>query len=136
MFVTVLYGVLHGKTREFHYGRAGHELPVLCNEQGLTSSPDCGRGQALGILTDPAIDEQIVKLSPGDTLLLFTDGVTDAFNEIGVSFGLERLRESLGATCNDPAQLLCDRLTDLIMKYQHPIPQHDDITIVAIRSSL
>jgi phosphoserine phosphatase RsbU/P len=136
MFVTVLYGTLNGKTREFHYGRAGHELPILCNDQGITTNPYCGHGQPLGILADPAIDEQTVKLFPGDTLLLFTDGVTDAFNDIGVSFGLERLRKSVGACCNDPPQLLCDRLTDLVMKYQEPIPQHDDVTIVAIRASL
>jgi len=136
MFVTVLYGVLNGKTREFHYGRAGHELPIQCNDQGVTINSACGHGQALGILADPAIDEQTVKLSPGDTLLLFTDGVTDAFNDIGVSFGLEQLRKSVGASCNDPPQQLCDHLTDLVMKYQHPIPQHDDVLIVAIRASL
>jgi phosphoserine phosphatase RsbU/P len=136
MFVTVLYGVLNGRTREFHYGRAGHELPILCNEQGVTRNPSCGHGQPLGILTDPAIDEQIVTLSPGDTLLLFTDGVTDAFNEIGMSFGLERLRTSLGASCNEPPQQICNRLTDLVMEFQQPIPQHDDVTIVAVRASL
>jgi phosphoserine phosphatase RsbU/P len=136
MFVTVLYGMLNGKTHEFHYGRAGHELPILCNVQGVTTNQCCGHGQPLGIIADPSIDEQTVKISPGDTMLLFTDGVTDAFDETGVPFGLERLHKSLGACCNDPPQQLCDGLADLVMKYQHPIPQHDDVTIVAIRASL
>ena len=135
MFVTVLYGVLNRKTCEFHYARAGHELPILCNNQGVATHPDYARGQALGIIPDPDIDEQTIELSPGDTLLLFTDGVTEAFDEKGLPFGLERLFESLGACCNDPPQKVCDLLANLVMEYQNPIPQHDDVTIVAIRAS-
>jgi sigma-B regulation protein RsbU (phosphoserine phosphatase) len=135
MFVTVLYGVLNRQTCEFHYGRAGHELPILCNNQGSTIAPGRGLGQPLGIAADPAIDEQSIVLSPGDTLLLFTDGVTDAFDDKGRSFGLERLRASLGTCCNDPPQQVCDRLTDLVMEYQYPTPQFDDVTVVAIRAS-
>jgi len=135
MFVTVLYGVLNRKTGELHYGRAGHELPILCNQQGITTNPRRGHGQPLGIVPDPAIDEQAIKISPGDTLLLFTDGATDAYDEKGQLFGLGRLRNAFGACFKEPPQEVCDHLTDLVMKYQHPIPQHDDITVVTIRSS-
>jgi phosphoserine phosphatase RsbU/P len=135
MFVTVFYGVLHRQTGEFHYGRAGHELPILCNHQGFTTAPGRGLGQALGIAADPAIDEQSIVLSPGDTLLLYTDGVTDAFDDKGRSFGLERLCASLSACCNDSPQQVCDRLADLVMEHQYPSPQFDDVTVVAIRSS-
>jgi phosphoserine phosphatase RsbU/P len=135
MFVTVLYGVLNRKSGEFHYGRAGHELPILCSDQGVTKPLDCGHGQALGIISNPAIDERTILFSPGDTLLLFTDGVTDAFDEQGMSFGLGRLCVSLGACCSVPPQQVCDRVTDLVMQYQHPSPQHDDITVVAIQAS-
>ena len=135
MFVTVLYGVLNRQTFEFHYGRAGHEVPIVCNDQGISVNPIRGHGEPLGIIPDPAIDEQTIELCPGDTLVIFSDGITDAFDEKGVSFGMERLRETLGAYCNDPPQELCDRLVDSVMEYQYPIDQHDDITVVAIRAS-
>ncbi len=134
MFVTVLYGVLNRKTGAFHYGRAGHELPILCNRQGTLVNPQRGHGQALGIIPDPAIDEQTIELSSGDTLLMFTDGATDAFDEKGAAFGLEGISRSLSHCCNDPPQQLCDDLTNLVLQFQHPIPQHDDVTIVAIRA--
>jgi|WetSurMetagenome_2_1015567.scaffolds.fasta_scaffold01367_11 phosphoserine phosphatase RsbU/P len=135
MFVTVLYGVLNRKNGEFHYGRAGHELPILCNDQGVAKPLDCAHGQALGIIPNPAIDERTILFSPGDTLLLFTDGVTDAFDKTGQSFGSGRLCSSLGACCNESPQQVCDRLTDLVMEYQYPTPQFDDVTVVAIRAN-
>jgi phosphoserine phosphatase RsbU/P len=135
MFVTILYGALSRKTGEFHYGRAGHELPILCNELGATSNPGRSLGQPLGIVPDPVIDEQTIKLSAGDTLLLFTDGVTEAFDQKGQFFGLDRLCKSLGTCFNEPPQAVCNHLTDLVMEYQHPTPQHDDITVVTIRAS-
>jgi phosphoserine phosphatase RsbU/P len=134
MFVTVLYGVLNRQTCEFQYGRAGHELPILCTHQGTLANPGHGQGQPLGLIPDPTIDEQTIKLSSGDTLLMFTDGATDAFDEQGAAFGLEGLTRSLRLCCKDPPQQLCDELTNLVIQFQHPIPQHDDVTIVAIRA--
>jgi sigma-B regulation protein RsbU (phosphoserine phosphatase) len=135
MFVTVLYGVLHAATCSFTYGRAGHELPVLCNELGETVTPCCGRGEPLGISTDPEIDEKTMQLTPGETLLIYTDGMTDAFDEQGVSFGVKRLHESLGASCHLSAQGTCDSLIELVMTHQCMVTQHDDVTLVAVRVS-
>ncbi len=86
MFVSVLYGILDGKTRRFHYARAGHELPLLCNASGVVAPP-VGVGQFLAFFPDPEIDEQVLEMKPGDTLLLFTDGITDAMDEHGARFG-------------------------------------------------
>jgi phosphoserine phosphatase RsbU/P len=135
MFVTVLYGILNRQTSELHYGRAGHEVPIVCNDQGISVNPIRGHGEPLGIIPAPAIDEQTIELCPGDTLVVFSDGITDAFDEKGVTFGVERLRETLGAYGNGPPQELCDRLIDSVMEYQYPIDQHDDVTVVAIRAS-
>ena len=135
MFVTVLYGVLHAATCRFTYGRAGHELPVLCNELGVAVTPCCGRGEPLGVFADPEIDEKTIQLSPGETLLIYTDGMTDAIDEQGVSFGVKRLHESLGASCHLSAQGICDSLIELVMTHQCMVTQHDDVTLVAVRTS-
>lgn len=133
MFVTVLYGMLNLEAATFDYGRAGHELPIQCDRRGVTTSPCCYQGQPLGIFSDPDIDEQLLQLSPGDTLLLFTDGLTDSFDEQGRAFGLNRLCESLGVCCSVTAQSVCDRLVDQVLDHQRHAPQHDDILVVAIR---
>jgi phosphoserine phosphatase RsbU/P len=135
MFVTILYGVLNRQTCEFHYGRAGHEVPIVCNAQGISVIPFRGHGEPLGIIPHPTIDEQTVELCPGDTLLIFSDGITDAFDEKGVAFGVDRLREALDSYCNEPPQEVCDRLIDSVMEYQYPMDQHDDVTVVTIRAS-
>jgi len=135
MFVTVLYGILELASGRFTYGRAGHELPVRCDDQGLTFTPCCGQGGPLGVFPDPQIDENMVELAPGQTLLLFTDGMTEAFDRKGLPFGLKRLHQSLGACCHHSAQEICDRLFDLVMTHQWLIPQHDDVTLVAVQRS-
>jgi phosphoserine phosphatase RsbU/P len=135
MFVTVLYGVLHATTCRFTYGRAGHELPVLCKEPGVTATPCCGRGEPLGVFADPEIDEQTIEFEPGETLLVYTDGMTDAFDEQGVSFGVKRLHESLGGSCHLSAQGICDSLIEEVMTHQCMVTQHDDVTLVAVRRS-
>ena len=135
MFVTVLYGVLHAATCSFTYGRAGHELPILCDALGETVTPCCGRGEPLGIFPAPEIDEKTIQLTPGETLLIYTDGMTDAFDEQGVSFGVKRLHESLAANCRFSAQGTCDSLIELVMTHQCMVTQHDDVTLVAVRVS-
>lgn len=133
MFVTLLYGILHMPTCRFTYGRAGHELPILCDAEGATLTPCCGHGGPLGVFPDPEIDENTVQLNPGQTLLLYTDGMTEAFDEQGLSFGIKRLHASLGACCHLSAQEICDRLLDLVMTHQCLVPQHDDVTLVTVR---
>ena len=135
MFVTVLYGILHTATCRFTYGRAGHELPVLCDAQGATLTPCCGHGGPLGVFPDPEIDENTLQLSPGQILLLYTDGMTEAFDEQGLSFGTKRLHQSLGACCHLSAQEVCDRLLEMVMTHQCMVPQHDDVTLVTVRVS-
>ena len=134
MFVTVLYGVLDCSTGEFAYARAGHELPLLWDSSGTPIALGRANGHPLGLLDEPAIDARSVRLPPGSMLLLFSDGVTEATDERGNFFDVERLqaiaREHVGA----PAQLLCDRLVDALTAYRGAAPQADDITLLAARS--
>jgi serine phosphatase RsbU (regulator of sigma subunit) len=134
MFVSVLYGILNRRTLKFHYARAGHELPLLCNASGVVAPP-CLPGQPLAIFPDPEIDEQVLQMNPGDTLLLFTDGITDAMDEHGERFGAEGLYSCLSVSFDISPQRLCDRLIDVIMAHQQRVSQYDDATVVAARSS-
>lgn len=135
MFVTVLYGVLDRKTHDFVYTRAGHELPILVDGDGNQIEPAHGRGQLLGVLAKPELDEQSLHIPAGGMLLLYTDGVLDATDAQGRRFGHERLNEIMSTSRQMTSIEVCDQVFKAILEYQGASPQADDITLVAIRAA-
>ncbi len=134
LFVTVLYGVLNAVDRTFRYARAGHEIPLIFDENCSANCIEPGHGQALGIFSNPQFDETQISFSPNSILLLNTDGVTDAINQDGVAFGIERLSEVVKRSKNDSAQYICDNVIDSITAFVGTTPQFDDLTLVGIKS--
>ena len=132
-FVTALYGILDCATGEFDYARAGHEPPLLLTAEGVQRLPH-GPGMALGLWEDITLDVGRVRLTPGSSLLLFTDGMTDCRNPQGEDFGLARIEESFLALRGLPAQEVCDRLLKTLMDYQQGSKQDDDVTLAAIHA--
>jgi phosphoserine phosphatase RsbU/P len=133
-FVTMLYGVLHRRTREFVYVRAGHELPLVIGPDGAVFVPEMGLGQPIGILPEPALDMQTVVIPNGGVLLLYTDGVTEAVDPGGNFFETERLYATARQTAGDTAQVICDRLLEAVAAHRGPAPQADDVTLVAVHA--
>jgi serine phosphatase RsbU (regulator of sigma subunit) len=133
MFVTILYGILQPTMHTFAYARAGHELPLVWDAVGAPQPPARANGHPLGLLPDPDLDVQMVRLPPGGTLLLYTDGVTDATDARDEFFGIERLQMAVRADLSVPAQQLCDGLVESLAAYRGAAPQADDITLVAVR---
>jgi serine phosphatase RsbU (regulator of sigma subunit)/FixJ family two-component response regulator len=134
VFVTLVYGVLDKATRQFSYVRAGHEYPLLLDRMGALLAVPEGRSLPVGIFQDLVIETQTVTLLPGDTMLLYTDGVTEAMDEGHELFGLERLEKHLAAHPGEPAQAMCDRIVEAVASYQGRAPQSDDITLLAVRA--
>jgi len=133
MFVTLLYGVLNGTTREFNYARAGHELPIIYDTRGELVTLPLRPGLPLGAADEILLDEQTVVLPAGGTLLLYTDGITDLLDAQGNQFGFERLRQAFLAQRGAPAQTVCDTLLEMCAVYRAETPQYDDITLVAVQ---
>ncbi len=133
LFATLLYGVLHPDTREFHYVRAGHEQPLLITASGQVHNPIPQNGQPLGILPEPELDEQSCYLESGALLLLFTDGVTEEKDSKERSFGSQRLEEVVVQLQQQPAQTICNQIFDELSAYRNSRVQSDDITLVAIK---
>jgi sigma-B regulation protein RsbU (phosphoserine phosphatase) len=133
MFVTALYGILRRSTREFTFVRAGHELPLIWDAGGELAPIARGLGHPLGLFPHSALDSQTVTLPPGGTLLLFSDGVTEAMDARGDLFGVERILQAVRAGRPATAQDLCDRLVAAVASYQGAAPQADDITLLAVR---
>lgn len=132
-FITLLYGVLDSTSGQFDYARAGHHLPLIARSDGTISEPDSQPGQPLGLFDEPLIDQQSVQLEPDDSLILYTDGIPDATDHAGVTYGEERFRSWLeGAGARSP-QELCDQLVYELVQYQEPHGQFDDMTVLAFR---
>jgi serine phosphatase RsbU (regulator of sigma subunit) len=134
MFVTLLYGMLDRAKRTFVYARAGHELPIVFDRQGMVAAPDRGLGLPLGLFPDPELDQQTIVIPAGGGLLLYTDGITEAIGPQGDLFGQPLLREIVRLNRHTPAQELCDRLLETVQAYHGQAPQDDDVTLVVIRA--
>lgn len=133
MFVTVLYGVLDRRTREFSYSRAGHNLPMVLDTRGDILPQQSGFGQLLGIEDDIQLDQQTVTLPEGGLLLLLTDGVTDAVDRQGEIFGAQRLKSACQLQSEDSAQSVCQRVHTAVRRHRGDFPSNDDFTLVAVR---
>ena len=134
-FVTVLYGILDLKTREFSYARAGHEPPLLLTVDGRVERLPYGPGMSLGLWENIILDTRSIILPPGSTLVLFTDGMTDCRDPNGEQFGLERIKQTLSGLVGLNAQQVCDFLLETLKNYQNGAKQDDDITLVAVHLS-
>ena len=131
-FVTVLYGILDLKTRVFSFARAGHEPPLLLHTDGSVERVPHSTGMALGLWDAITLDERTIELLPGETLLLYTDGMTDCRSPKGEPFGLERIKNILSGFTNLNAQKVCDNLLETLINYQDGSQQDDDVTLVAV----
>jgi DNA-binding NarL/FixJ family response regulator len=132
-FVTSFFGVLEPHTGRLRYVNAGHNPPLLTSSMKSKPIDRLRRtGMALGILENSTWEQKMIRFSPGDSLLLYTDGVTEAQNRHGEFYGEERLMDitRLKRTAA-AAELLSAVQTDLerFMDGDHP---HDDIVLMAL----
>ena len=133
MFVTVVYGVLDCTTRQFHYARAGHDAPVVFGSDHKYLVPDLKTSNPIGIFPDIPLDVQSITINPGQSLIMFTDGITEAMNEQSELYSIERLYDLIVEFPVLSAQDICTRIIDQVIQYRGSAPQSDDITMVAAR---
>jgi serine phosphatase RsbU (regulator of sigma subunit) len=138
-FVTVFYGILDPATGTLVYANAGH-CPPLHFHAG-DARDVCrlvGTGIPLGILEDRTWGQETVQLDPGDTLVLYTDGITEAHQELPLLFGEDRLLESVRATLDragaqrPSAQEIQDGILEDVHRFVDDAPQSDDIALTIL----
>jgi len=131
MFATLFFGVLNPETGVVSYINGGHEPLFILNEDGIRDSID-STGPAVGMMPDMTFKIQQLQLQPGETLIGYTDGVTEAKNPEGDLFTPKRLEELLKHS-SESAQSLLDRIRNALFDYIEDAPQFDDITMIAIK---
>jgi serine phosphatase RsbU (regulator of sigma subunit) len=131
-FVTVMYGAL-GDDGRLTYSNAGHNPPILVGRNGVRRF-ETG-GLILGLFPHATYEEETVQLEDGDTLVVFSDGVTDALNEAGDEFGEERLLQCVGEHLGCATDVLLDRILATVKNFAASATQNDDVTALVLRYS-
>lgn len=131
-FVTMFYGVWEPETGLFRYAVGGHNPPIWATADGRVRTLP-GRGIALGVLEGAQYQEYQVRLGPGDSLTLFTDGLTDAVNARVEEFGLQRALDVVRAAWRQPAQAMVDALAAAVARHVGGNEPFDDLTILVLK---
>ena len=135
-FVTVFYGLLNTKTGNLQYCNGGHNPPYVQKADGTVRELDEVGGLLLGKFENAPYEMSEIQLSPGDTVITFTDGVTEAENEDGGFFDEERVVSYLE---KNPSKALNSQVKGLfleVMKFTGAAEQSDDITVLSVRYGL
>ncbi len=132
LFVTTFYGLLDLDNGLLTYTIAGHNPPmILRNEENAVKELQKG-GVALGVLPDISLNDFLEELKPGDCLVLYTDGVTEAFNLQDQMYGDARLIQVLADTIGKSAVMVLQALENDLKSFRGLAPASDDTTMLAI----
>jgi sigma-B regulation protein RsbU (phosphoserine phosphatase) len=133
MFVTDFLGILTISSGEVVYSNGGHNLPYILRHDGTLIMLPKLAGMALGVMDGITYHSASVKLNPGDSLIMYTDGVTEAMNEAGVLFGEKRLEDCLTGLIGKDAKEEVEIILDATHSFVDKAEQSDDITIVVLK---
>ena len=133
MFVTVLYAVYDPPTGRLSYANGGHNLPVIFHADGSSTVLPYTQGLALAVLSGFDFEEGEITLAPGDTLVLYTDGVTEAMDIEKEEFGMERLRAVFAGGQPESAKTANEAVFAAVREFVGDAPQSDDITCLTLK---
>ena len=129
-FVTLFYGMLFPDGR-VTYRNAGHNPPILASNSGVRRLPT--GGTVLGIFEDAPYAEECVTLGPGDYLVLFSDGISEAMNDAEEEFGDDRLVGCLAGVAEAKADSRLRHIFASVKQFKASAPQHDDVTAMIVQ---
>lgn len=131
-FATLFLGELAPESGEVTYSNAGHDPPILISNGDSLSELAAG-GLVLGFLEETPFDEGLANLAPGDLLVVYSDGVTDALDEAGRAFGRARLVDTVRETSDRSAEEIGDVIVSAVARHAGKAEQTDDITLVVLK---
>ncbi len=143
MFVTLVYAVLCLESGELRYANAGHNLPIVLHPPDRTPKHLKKGGMAMGVMEGASIEGHSITLAPGDYLVMYTDGVTEAFSPEGKLFGDERLFQAVAQAYvpqgngenpeSESALGLLEAIDQSVQDFIAAAPASDDLTLLVLR---
>lgn len=131
-FVTLFLGRLDYSTNEIKYCNAGHNYPFVVRKGGQIEDLVTG-GLVLGAVEDASYEESSVHMGRGDVLVLFSDGITEAFNEAEEQFGVKRLQGVVRECALMRSEQISENIVNAVRDFSIGVPQSDDITLMIIK---
>ncbi len=136
-FISMIYAVIDTKTRRVKFSRAGHNPLALFSSEETSAKLFTPNGLALGLddgdKFDATLEEMEITLKPGDALVFYTDGFTEAMDSEANEFGEQRLVELIESTRHLPVKEMIEKIDAGVRKFVGGAPQHDDMTMVVIK---
>jgi len=136
MFITLFYAVLEPTTGRLGYINAGHNPPLLISADGQSVRELETSALPLGIVAGQTFEANALMLAPGELLVGFSDGITEAMNQAGEPFGDRPLVEAIQAHAGQPADTLVQTIIQLVDEFVAGAPQADDMTLLIIKRAL
>ncbi|MGB8644579.1 MAG: SpoIIE family protein phosphatase [Anaerolineae bacterium] len=133
MFVTVFYAVLDATTGRLRFANAGHNPPLWYRHTTQDLVALKGHGMALGLRAGIHLPEKSIEMAPGDILVFYTDGITDALNLQEQEFGVPRLSDLIIANNHLSAGQLVDEILRAVYDFSQGAPQFDDMTLIVLK---
>jgi serine phosphatase RsbU (regulator of sigma subunit) len=134
LLLTAFYAFLFPQSGQVRFANAGHEPPFWYRAANQTCVElDCGSGLLIGARRNTHFPENCVTLDPGDTLVLYTDGITEARSPDGEFFSSERLQSIIAVSGHGTAADLLNEISNEIKRFTQAEPQADDITLLIIK---
>lgn len=131
-FFSAIYVMLDPQTSHLIYANGGHNKPLILQASTGAIHELSARGIILGQFEEVDLEEERVEFAPGDTLILYTDGVTDAINANDQAFGGDRLKAILTSNAGARAEDIVTAIAEAVHSYVGSEPQADDFTILAV----
>ncbi|MEC8421376.1 MAG: GAF domain-containing SpoIIE family protein phosphatase [Verrucomicrobiota bacterium] len=143
MFITLFFAIIDTKNKTITYSRAGHEPAIIIRNpiDGKSASVEQlhGNGMAVGMVPSEIFDEMIedreITFGSGDSLILYTDGVTEATNQDGEEFGIQNLESFATSNCNLSPKSINRKLVSKLDAFSSSQFERDDITLLTIRKT-
>ncbi len=133
LFVTLFFGIYDSRDGSLIYASGGHPPPWRLKTDGIAEPLEHPGGIALGVMEDMEFPEIHTEVNTGETLFLYTDGITEAFDAEGNAFGESRLSEALSTTRHLSAEALAFEIATLVERFAKGTEQADDITCLVLR---
>lgn len=134
MFVTLFYGLLDPANGQLRFVNAGHNPPLLLRAGGTLEELEAGE-IPLGILPEQPFKAASAALGPGDSLVIFSDGITEALNTQGELFDDSRLQATLLQNVGCAAVDMLDAIEQAVAAFAGDAPQADDMTLLVVSRS-
>ena len=133
MFVTVFYAIYNIRTGELAYCNGGHNSPFILRANGMVEQLPQSVNTVVGCIDGVTFEEHNAQLHLGDTLLMYTDGVNEAFNVSLEEYGETRMEQVLASMKGKDCSDIINGLLDDVRTFAGEAPQSDDITIMALK---